>query len=526
MTNPTSVAPDTGADATAPEATSFWDTAERAPHRPAVVVDGGESVTFGELATRIRSLARGLVAHGIRTGDRIAVILTNRVEYVLVQVAAHTIGATMVPVNRHLTAPELHHILADCNPALVVVDEHTAPSAVPAAVDAAIDRARLVAAGAVDGVRPISELAGADGPLPERPAGTLLFYSSGTTGKPKGIVRPVSGLSPVADQRRIAAAARSISMGPGGVFLSVGPLYHAAPNQNMLMGLVLGKTVVVSSGFDPDHVLSLIERHRVTDTFLVPTMLHRLLSLPAERRATADVSSLRCVLHAGAICPVATKRAMIEWVGPVLMEYYGASESGAATTITSEQWLEHPGSVGQARPGMSVRVCDETGAPLSAGEVGLIHIRTGVTVEYLGDPHKTAHSYVDGYFVPGDMGYLDEDGWLYLCDRRTDMIISGGVNIYPAEVEAALLEHPDVVDVAVFGVSNDEWGQSVVALVELAEDAAPEPEAVERLLDHCAGRLARFKIPRVLRVVDTLPRTAAGKINKAHLRAAFEKAAG
>lgn len=500
----------------------FWQTAASDPDRLAVIVDGGGTTTYGELAETANRLSHGMRAQGMTAGSVLALVLSNRPEFIALQLAAHQIGLFIVPVNRHLTAPEASYILGDCGADLVVADAKTAGMVAEAAELAGISPDILFGIGADTGLRAFADLLGDSAPPEDRVAGALLFYSSGTTGRPKGIRHPMSGLSPEAEQARMAESARAMSVTRDGVYLSVGPLYHAAPNQNMMMALQLGHTVVVSSGFDPEHALELIQRYSVTATFLVPTMMHRLLTVPAERRDEFDVSSLSTVLHSASICPVATKRAMIDWVGPILVEYYGSSESGATTLIDSESWLAHQGSVGQARPGMAVRICDEHGEEVPPGTPGLIHLKSGVVIEYVGDPDKTAASYRDGYFVPGDIGYLDEDGWLFVCDRRTDMIVSGGVNIYPAEIEGEVLQHEAVLDAAVFGVPDDEWGQRVVALVELHEPDAQREEIAESILAHCRERLAKFKLPRVVEIVDQLPRTAAGKINRARLRDAYQ----
>ncbi|TQC48899.1 acyl-CoA synthetase [Rhodococcus sp. WS4] len=501
----------------------FWQTAASDPDRLAVIVDGGGTSTYGELAETANRLSHGMRVQGLTSGSVLALVLSNRLELIALQLAAHQIGVYVVPVNRHLTAPEAGYILGDCGAELVVADGSTAATVAEAAKLAGISPEVLYGVGdGAEALRPYEELLGDSSTPDDRVAGAMLFYSSGTTGRPKGIRRPMSGLSPEAEQARMAQSARAMSVTRDGVYLSVGPLYHAAPNQNMMMTLQLGHTVVVSSGFDPEHALGLIQRHSVTATFLVPTMMHRLLTVPAERRNEFDVSSLSTILHSASICPVATKRAMIDWVGPVLVEYYGSSESGATTLIDSESWLAHQGSVGKARPGMAVRICDEHGEELPPGTPGLIHLKSGVVIEYVGDPDKTAASYQDGFFVPGDIGYLDEDGWLFVCDRRTDMIVSGGVNIYPAEIEGEVLQHAAVLDAAVFGVPDDEWGQRVVALVELHEPDAQRDEVAESILAHCRERLAKFKLPRVLEVVDQLPRTAAGKINRARLRDTYQ----
>lgn len=504
----------------------FWNLAARDPRRPAVMaVDGADAgagaavTTFGELAMTANRLSNGLRGLGLGVGDVLALVLSNRVEYLALQLAAHQIGLHLLPVNRHLTASETAHILADSGAALVVVDERTAEVAVAAAAEAGL--ARVYGIGA-RGVRDWAELLGDPAPPADRVAGTMLFYSSGTTGRPKGILRPLSGLTPESEQERMIAAGEALGMTPDGMFLSLGPLYHAAPNQNMFMGLQLGQTVLLAGRFDPERALALIRDYAVTDTFMVPTMMHRLLAAPG--RAESDVSSLRTLLHGGGMCPVAVKRAMIDWLGPILMEYYGSSESRAVTLISSADWLRHEGSVGRPKPGLRVRICDEDGAELPAGTPGLIQLHTGSAVAYIGDPGKTAESYQDGYFIPGDIGYLDEGGWLFVCDRRTDLIVSGGVNIYPAEIEGVLLAHPGVRDAAVFGASDPEWGQTVVAQVELAVVDGRAAADAEELARHCRAHLAKFKLPRRIEVVPELPRTPMGKVSRGALREAYERA--
>lgn len=494
----------------------FWNLASWDPQRPAVVVDCGagevEVTTFGDLATTANRLSNGLRAHGLGVGDVLALLLPNRVEYLALQLAAHQIGLHLLPVNRHLTASETAYILADSGARLVVADGDTEEVARAAAGGIGL----RVLGGSGD----YADLLGEPTPPADRVAGTMLFYSSGTTGRPKGIRRALSGLTPESEQDRMIAAGEALGLTEDGMFLSVGPLYHAAPNQNMFMGMQLGQTVLLERGFNPERALALIQDYAVTDTFLVPTMMHRLLNAPD--RAEFDVSSLRTVLHGGAMCPVGVKRAMIDWLGPVLMEYYGSSESRAVTLIGSEDWLRHEGSVGRPKPGLKVRICDDAGVELPAGEPGLIQLHTGFAIEYIGDPDKTAESYQDGYFIPGDIGYLDADGWLFICDRRSDLIVSGGVNIYPAEIEAALLEHPAVRDAAVFGASDPEWGQKVVAQVELHPvELAPGIEGL--LAGHCRERLAKFKVPRVIEIVAELPRNPAGKVSRGALREAYER---
>jgi acyl-CoA synthetase (AMP-forming)/AMP-acid ligase II len=499
---------------------SFWSRAGCDPDRIAVISERGV-MTYGQLATLANQLSNGLRSWGLRSGETVALLMSNRPEFLAIQLATHQAGLRLAPLNCHLTGTEAGYILADSGARLLIGDEAAGTAVGPAADQAGLPADSRFCAGRVPGFRPLDSLLGAAAAPHERTAGGLLLYSSGTTGRPKGIERPLSGMGPDAELDLLASSALSLGMTPGGVFLSLAPLYHSAPNQHTFSALQLGQTIVLGAGFDPARALDLIQRHSVTDTFLVPTMMHRLLTIPPDVRGSYDVSSLRFVLHAGAMCPVATKQKMIAWLGPVLVEYYGASESGKVTLISSQQWLARPGSVGRAEPGCDVQVCDEQGRRLAPNVPGLLHLKGPRTFIYRGDPDKTASSHQSGYFIPGDIGYLDDDGWVYLCDRRTDLIISGGVNIYPAEIEAELLQHEAVADAVVIGVPDDEWGQRVVALVELRDGRAGTAGLTEELLRQCRERLAGFKVPRVLTVVPGLPRMATGKLNRGRVRADY-----
>jgi long-chain acyl-CoA synthetase len=346
---------------------------------------------------------------------------------------------------------------------------------------------------------------------------TTMAYTSGTTGRPKGVAIGAD------DFRRraagVAAGGERWGIDASAVHLAVGPLYHSGPAYWAQMHLALGATVVVMPRWDAREALALIERHRVTSTHMVPANFQRILALPEDERARYDLSSLRLVVHAAAPCPVPLKRAFMEFVGPdKVFEYYGASEGGG-TAITPQEWLEHPGSVGRPFPGNEFVILDDDGRELPVGEVGTIWVRpAGSSFEYHNDPEKTAATHRDGFFTVGDAGYLDADGYLYLADRKSDMVITGGVNVYPREIEECLLEHPDVVDVAVLGIPDDEWGEVLYALVQPRQGAALTEDAV---VEHVRTHLADYKRPRIVELTDELPRDPNGKVRKPKLRAAY-----
>ncbi|HET7722742.1 MAG TPA: AMP-binding protein, partial [Acidimicrobiales bacterium] len=358
---------------------------------------------------------------------------------------------------------------------VLVVHERYAAAATAAAGELTVPADRRFAVGSIEGYRPYAEVAeGQPGARPaDRSSGTTMLYTSGTTGRPKGVRRPL----PDADPNDAAAAGSMLSMlfdivpGPG-AHLVAGPLYHAAPLAFGTGALHLGQTMVLVDRWTPEGTLRLIEEHGITTSHMVPTMFHRLLQLPEEERARHDTSSLRSVIHAAAPCPVEVKRKMIEWWGPVIYEYYAATEGGGAY-VKPQDWLEHPGTVGQPFPGATLKIFDDDGNELGPGQVGTVYMGSpgGATFEYFKDEEKTKANRREGLFTVGDMGYLDEDGWLFLSDRKADMIISGGVNIYPAEIEAVLLEHPAVADAAVLGVPDDEWGEQVKAVIQAKDPA-------------------------------------------------------
>jgi long-chain acyl-CoA synthetase len=354
----------------------------------------------------------------------------------------------------------------------------------------------------------------------DRKAGQVMNYTSGTTGRPKGVRRPLSPLDPdsVASFFGMFLMMFGIQQGGDGVHLTGSPLYHTAVLMFTASSLHFGHTVVLMDKWTPEGALELMEKYRVTHSHMVPTQFHRLLALPEEVKRRFDLSSLRHMIHAAAPCPVDVKRRMLEWWGPVIYEYYAASEGGG-TLVTPEEWLQYPGTVGRAWPSSEIRILDDDGNPIATGQPGTVYMALGpADFEYHKDKGKTEANRRDGFFTVGDIGYLNEEGYLFLCDRKIDMIIAGGVNIYPTEVESVLLTHPKVGDAAVFGIPNEDWGEEVKAVIEPIEGVAAGPELAEEILAFCQQNIARYKCPRSIDFVDVMPRDPNGKLYKRKLR--------
>jgi long-chain acyl-CoA synthetase len=461
------------------------------PDRLALVC-GPSRTTFAQLDRAANAMAHANASAGVGPGDRVAVMLGNGPEAFAAWYGAARRGALVVPVSTRLTAPEASYIVSDSG-AIVLVHDGS-PAAVATVTTTGVTGCTVEPSVLVEGV---------DEPPDEDYLGTpvtTMSYTSGTTGRPKGIIRPAPAATPEA---------------PDDVHLMCGPGYHMAPAAYSQMSLNEGGTVVIMTKWDATEALRLIESERVTTAQMVPAHFIRILEADWP---SFDRSSVRKILHAAAPCPVPVKRKIIDvFPGGAIWEYYGASE-GMASVISPEEWLAKPGSVGRPFPGLSVRILDDDGAVLPPGEVGAIYISafTGLRFGYHNDPEKTDQAWRDDYFTVGDLGWLDEDGYLFLADRRTDLILSGGVNIYPAEVETALAEDTDVVDAAVFGLPDERMGQLVHAVVELRPGAPADAEA---LLARLATRLADYKRPRAIEFVDVLPREENGKVMKTRLRA-------
>ncbi len=498
----------------------MWTIAASTPDQTAAVDPSGRSMSYAELAREADRYGRGLRALGLGPGDTFATLLPNGVTALALYFAAIETGLYIVPINWHQTAAEVAYILGDSEAGAFVAHERFAETAAEAAGLAGV-KARF-AAGSVPGFEPLAAL-GDDG-LTTRPdqrtLGAPMLYTSGTSGRPKGVRRPLTGADPDGAGAYSAWFFGLFGLAPfdGHVHLCCSPLYHTAVLNFAAISIQLGHPVVVMDGFDAADALALIERHRVTHTHTVPTHFRRLLALPEETRARYDTGSLRAVIHGAAPCPAEVKRRMIDWLGPVVIEYYAATEGGG-TLITSQEWLRKPGSVGLPWPGSQVKVLDRTGRPVAPGEQGLIYMKMGTSeFSYHKDEEKTEAARAGDLFTVGDIGYQDEDGYLYLCDRSNDVIITGGVNVYPAEIETELSCHPAVADVAVFGIPNDDWGEEIKAVVEPAAGAEPGSALSEELMAFLGERVARFKLPRTIDYVAELPRDPNGKLYKRRLR--------
>ncbi|WP_454884132.1 AMP-binding protein [Sphingomonas oryzagri] len=485
------------------------------------VVDDRQELSWAALDPILNRGTNALLAFPFAPTRRIAVFAHNAVETLLAYLCGLHAGVSSVPANFHLTPPELAYILKDSDAEILFVGPETAAVGLAAAKEAGVGKVVGWRCPPTEGLQSWDDWlvsASADEPPTDMPPRPYLHYTSGTTGRPKGTETPPNMLPQAPDVAGLFAALRqAVEEGPGGAGIVVGPLYHTGP-LGAARQLGGGKPQVVLSRFDAEALLAAIERWKVGTSVMVPTHFQRLLALPEAVRARYDVSSLTGVAHTGAACPPEVKRAMIAWFGPVLSEAYGGTESGTTNLITSEEWLAKPGSVGRAVLPFEVVVIADDGTRLGTGEAGQLYFRdtNGRGVIYHKDPEKTASAHIEpGVFTLGDVGYVDADGYVFITDRVSDMIVSGGVNIYPAEVEQVLIEHPDIEDVAVIGVPNKDMGEEVKALVVLRDGHQP---ATADLAGFCRERLAGYKCPRTYDFVPDVGRNAMGKVNKRELR--------
>lgn len=494
--------------------------AAKYPTRTAITTRFGDRTwaTFNANANR---LVRALREAGLDSGDSVAIISRNRPEFVETLAATWRSGLRFTPINFHLKAEEIGYIVDNCEARAFIADASLGDAPVEALRLAPGVRLALCFSGELPGFddysAAITGFSGED--IPDPQLGGRMLYTSGTTGRPKGVYR----------KGRIADAPQ----GPGTVSgylpgedcaLVTGPGYHAAPLQiDIITPLSSGASIVMMDKWDAEETLRLISTHRITHTHMVATMFHRLLQLPEETRQRYDLSSLRRVIHGAAPCPVHVKRAMIDWLGPIIWEYYAATEGGGGFLVGSEEWLQKPGTVGKPGPGFDNRILDDDGNAVPPGTIGTIYMKAPDKgrFEYYKDAEKTGRSYRGDYFTLGDMGYFDTDGYLFLTGRTAELIIAGGVNIYPVEVDNELLKHPAVQDVCTVGVPNDEWGEEVKSVVCLKAGQTASAELAEDLIIWAKDRLADFKCPRTIAFVDAIPRSDAGKVQRKEVRARY-----
>ncbi len=507
-----------------------WSIAEDHPDLPAIVhCPSGETLTFGELAGRAHQIAHALRDQGLARGDVIALAFPNGLDTVVWQLACLESGLYFILLNPALSAAEVRSIMDHAQASAVVIDATYTDRAVELDRNESA-RVRWSIRGDIDGfdrAESVVAVAPSSRP-PDRSPGAMLVYTSGTTAKPKGIWRPLAEGDPadIADAQKIFGHAFQMLPLQGVHLVSAG-MYHGGCMAYYMGALNVGQALCIMERFDPAEALQLIETHRVTTGYMVPTQFVRMLKLPGEVRTRFDTSSLQVVVHSAAPCPRAIKEQMFDWWGPVVWETYGGTE-GAATIAKPHHWLAKPGTVGRPTRGITVRILDDDGHELPAGAVGHIYIESalGRMFRYLGDSEATESVHRGAAFTLGDVGYIDADGFLFISDRAKDMIITGGTNVYPAEIEGVLHAHPKVDDVAVIGVPDEEWGESVKAVVKPAPGVEPTADLAAELIGYCRDQLAHFKCPRTVDFRSELPRTEAGKLYKRTIRDEYWTAAG
>jgi acyl-CoA synthetase (AMP-forming)/AMP-acid ligase II len=501
--------------------------------KPALIMGGsGFTQTFAELDAAANRLSHLLRSAGLEPGDHIAICMENHDRYLEVVWGCHYAGLVYTCTSSRLQSGELEYILNDCEARAFITSQYKAEQAAEIVANTPGVELRLMLDGVIDGYESYEDAVAEQPvePLEHRIAGTDMLYSSGTTGRPKGVALPFKA-TPMAEGTSGVLGLSQMLFGVDDtkIYLSPAPYYHAAPLRFCLATQALGSTVVAMEHFDPEEYLRLVERYHVTHSQVVPTMFIRMLKLPEEVRAKYDVSSLECVIHAAAPCPAPIKKQMIEWFGPVIHEYYAGTEGNGFVYCNSAMWLAHEGTVGTPI-GCTVHIVGEDGEEVPQGESGTVFFEGGATFEYHNDPEKTKGSrHPKGWSTLGDVGYLDADNFLYLTDRKAYMIISGGVNIYPQEAENVLVTHPKVVDVAVFGVPNDDFGEEVKAVVqpvEMPADDAAAAALASELIQFCRSELADGKCPRSIDFRPELPRHPTGKLYKRILKDEYWSQAG
>ncbi|KAB2913995.1 MAG: AMP-binding protein [Hyphomicrobiaceae bacterium] len=496
-----------------------------------MLFSGDRKVDYASLEKTIAKAITGFAKLGLRPGSAVALMLRNDIAFFEAAAAINGAGANTVPINWHLKAAEAGHILRDSGASALVCHRDLLPQIageVPRGLPTFIvetppEIARAYNTGPAPNIDQIESLPWSEWVQTHQPSeapqgrGGSMIYTSGTTGTPKGVVRPRPGPAQLAAMDRVSAITYGLKPDDDIVVLMNGPMYHSAPYSYAMLAFRHRCSIVLQPRFEPEDLLRLIEKHRVTHMHMVPTMFVRLLRLPDEARRRYDLSSLRFVVHGAAPCPPEVKQAMIRWWGPVINEYYGSTETGIPVWHSSEEALRKPGTVGRVIEGGIVRIFDPEGRALPPGEIGEIYVRQTALLDFTYHGNAAARAEVgrEGLVTVGDVGYLDEDGYLFLSDRKRDMVISGGVNIYPAEIEAVLITMPGVRDCAVFGIPDEEYGERLCACIEAETGSSIDAAAVQEFI---GTRLANYKVPRLVRFLDALPREDSGKIFKRRLR--------
>ncbi len=516
--------------------------AQQAPDRMAVMTNMGDR-TFAELNARANQLARVFRKAGLKPDDGVAMLLVNRPEFLEVYYACMRTGLRITPINWHLTGDNASYVVGNCEAKAFIADVRCQQPAIDALADNSDQlKVRLAAGGAIEGFDSYDEVVGREDSsnIDKAEIGTQMLYTSGTTGRPKGVFRE-RGLAAPPGSATTSAPASGTGAAPAATdtinrtsiaaewnaetdrALCTGPAYHAAPLAfNIIAPIANGVGTVLMDKWDPEETLQKIESHGITHTHMVATMFHRLLALPDEVREKYDTSKLRYVLHGAAPCPVHVKQAMIEWLGPVIYEYYAATEGGGGFFVTPEEWLSKPGTVGKAPDAANNKILDDDGNEMPQGEVGTIYFEApAIRFKYYKDTAKTEGSYRGDFFTLGDMGYFDEDGYLFLTGRSAETIISGGVNIYPQETDDVLLKHPSVADVCTVGVPSEEWGEEVKSIVQLKAGVEASDDVAADLIQFARDHLPAFKAPRSIDFIEDLPRLPSGKIQRRLVRAPY-----
>ena len=495
--------------------------AGRTPDKPAYIMAGsGETVSYGQLEERSNRIAQMFRAKGLKAGDHIAIFLENHPRFFEICWAAQRAGLIYTAVSSRLTAAEVGYIVSDCGAKLLVASKYLEKPAAELAPSMPGVATRLMVDGAIADYEPFEATVA---PYPatriaDEVAGQDMLYSSGTTGRPKGVMTPQAMEAIDTTSPLFSLTQQVYGISDSSIYLSPAPLYHAAPLRFNMTIMRVGGTCVIMEHFDAEDYLRLMQKFKATHTQLVPTMFVRMLKLPEEVRRRYDVSNVKCAIHAAAPCPVQVKEQMMAWWGPVLHEYYGGTEGNGLTMVGPQDWLTHKGTVGRAVVG-KIRVVGEDGAELPVGEAGTVYFADGRAFAYHNDAKKTAESRnAQGWSTLGDVGYVDGDGFLYLTDRKAFMIISGGVNVYPQEAENVLINHPAVVDVAVFGVPNEDFGEEVKAVVQPRDMGEAGQALAEDLIAYCKQHLSPIKCPRSVDFEAELPRHPTGKLYKRLLR--------